>query len=39
LNLEQAFAQSNFYQGKTIRIIVSYQRPEVSAALKQNLSQ
>ena len=25
LNLEQAFAQANFYQGKTIRIIVGYQ--------------
>jgi tripartite-type tricarboxylate transporter receptor subunit TctC len=25
LNLEQAFAQTNFYQGKTIRIIVGYQ--------------
>jgi tripartite-type tricarboxylate transporter receptor subunit TctC len=25
VNLEQAFAQANFYQGKTIRIIVGYQ--------------
>ena len=25
LNLEQIFAQANFYQGKTIRIIVGYQ--------------
>src|SRR4030095_12990752 len=25
LNLEQAFAQANFYQGKTIRIVVGYQ--------------
>jgi tripartite-type tricarboxylate transporter receptor subunit TctC len=25
LNLKQAFAQANFYQGKTIRIIVGYQ--------------
>lgn len=25
LNLEPLFAQANFYQGKTIRIIVGYQ--------------
>ena len=25
LNLEPAFAQANFYQGKTLRVIVGYQ--------------
>jgi hypothetical protein len=39
LNLEQPYAQTNFYQGKTIRIIVGYRPEEVSAALKRILSQ